>query len=71
MHAISGCNSVISFSHVEKITKFEALKIDETIDVVKFGEFLPVSLENPSVVTSIQYVCYLYEENKSGSSVNE
>ena len=24
-----------------------------------------------SVVTSVQYVCYLYEENKSGSRVNE
>ena len=36
-----------------------------------FGEFLSLSLQSPSVVTSIQYVCYLYEEKKSGSSVNE
>ena len=29
------------------------------------------SLERPSVVTSIQYVCYLYDDKKSGSSVSE
>ena len=39
--------------------------------MIYFGEFPSLSLESLSVVTSIQYVCYLYEENKSGSSVNE
>ena len=28
-------------------------------------------LRSPSVVTSIKYVCYLYDQNKSASSVNE
>ena len=39
--------------------------------MIYFGEFPSLSLESLSVVTSIQYVCYFYEENKSGSSVNE
>ena len=30
-----------------------------------------LSLESPFVVTLIQCVCYLSEENKSGSNVNE
>ena len=30
-----------------------------------------LALFSSFAVTSIQYVCYLYEENKSGSSVNE
>ena len=38
------------------------------MDMIDSGEFPSLSLE--STVTSIQYVCYLYEENKSGSSVN-
>ena len=40
-------------------------------DVMDFIEFPSLSLENPYVATSIQYVCYLYEENKSASRVNE
>ena len=35
------------------------------------GEFPLLSLESLSVFTSMQHVCYLYEENKSGSSVND
>ena len=40
-------------------------------DVMDFIDFASLSLENPYVATSIQYVCYLYEENKSASRVNE
>ena len=36
--------------------------------MIDSGEFPSLSLE--STVTLIQYVCYLYEENKSGLSVN-
>ena len=43
----------------------------QTDDVINFGEFSSLSLESPSVVTSILYVCYLYEEQKAGSNVNE
>ena len=39
--------------------------------MIDFNEFSSLSLESPSVSTSIQYVFYLYEENKSGSSVNK
>ena len=38
--------------------------------MIDFSDFPLLSLESLSV-TSIQYVCDLYEENKSGSSVNE
>ena len=37
--------------------------------MIDFGEF--PSLENLSVVTAMHYVRYLFEENKSGSIVNE
>ena len=40
-------------------------------DMIDFVEFPSLSLESPSVVTSVQYICYLYEENKSVSNVNE
>ena len=55
-------DSVNSFSHTRKITTFEALKnkLDELIDMIYFGEFLSLSLESPSVVTSIQYVYILF-----------
>ena len=43
----------------------------QTDSMIDFGEFPSLSLESPSVVTSIQYVCYLYDDNKSGSSVTE
>ena len=43
----------------------------ELTDMINFGEFLSFSLEIPSVVTSIQHLCYLYDDNKSGSSMNE
>ena len=38
--------------------------------MIDFSDFPLLSLESLSV-TSIQYVCHLYEENKSGSIVNE
>ena len=34
--------------------------------MIDFGEFPSLSLESLSVVTSMHYVCYLYEKNKSG-----
>ena len=73
MYVISGCDSVSSFSHIGKIKTFQRLKnkLEELTDMIYFGEFPSLSLESLSVVTSIQYVCYFYEENKSGSSVNE
>ena len=56
------------FSHTGKITTFQALKnkIDELTDKIDFVEFASLSFANLSVVTSIQYVCYLYEKYVSG-----
>ena len=73
MYAIWGCDSVNSFSHTRKITTFEALKnkLEELTDTIDFGEFLSLSLESPSVVTSVQYVCMLFLWWESDSSVNE
>ena len=73
LRAISECDSVSTFSHTEKIAIFQTLKnkIDELTDLIDFGEFPSLSFESLFVVTSMQYVSYLYEENKSGSSVNE
>ena len=55
MHAISGCDSVSSLSHIGKITTFQILKnkIDELTDMIDFGEYPSLSLESPSAVTSI------------------
>ena len=39
--------------------------------MIDFSEFPPLSLESLSVVTSIKYVYYLYDESKSDSYVNE
>ena len=39
--------------------------------MINFDEFPSLSLECPSVAFTIQYECYLYDENKSGSGVNE
>ena len=36
-------------------------------DIIDFVKFPSLSLESPSVVTLIQYVSYLYNDNKSGS----
>ena len=73
MHVILGYKSVSSFSHIRKITTFQRLKnkLDNLTDIINFGESPSLSLESLSVVTSIQYVCYCYDENKSDSSVNE
>ena len=62
MHAVLGCHSVSSFSHIGKMATFQTLKnkIDELKNLIEFGEFPLLSLESPFVVTSIQYVCYLY-----------
>ena len=75
MHAISRCDSVNSFSHTGNIT-FQTLKnkqnkLDKLTHMVNFGEYPSLSLESSSVVTSIQYVCYLHDDNKSDSSVDE
>ena len=66
--AMRGCDSVSTFSHIEKIAIFQTLKnkIDELTDMIDFGEFPSLSLESLSVVTLMHFVIYLYEENKSG-----
>ena len=39
--------------------------------MINFGEFLPLPWGSPYVVTSVQLECYRYNENKSGSNMNE
>ena len=81
---LASCNACIIrmwlcqqfFSHTGKIATFKTYKnkqnkLNELTDMIDFGEFPSLSLESLSVVTSIQYVCYLYDDNKLGSSVNE
>ena len=46
-------------------------KLDELTDMIGVGQVLSLSLQSPSVVTSIQYTCHLYDDNKLGSSMNE
>ena len=72
MYAISRCDSVGSFSHTGKIKTLQTFKnkqskLDELTGMINFGEFPLTSIS----LTSIQYVYYLYDDNKSGSSVNE
>ena len=73
MYEILEYDTVSSFSHTGKITTFQTFKkkLDELTDMINFDEFPSLSLECPSIVFTIQYECYLYDENKSGSSVNE
>ena len=63
-------------SHTGKTTTFQTLKkkqnkLDELTDMIGVGQVLSLSLQSPSVVTSIQYTCHLYDDNKLGSSMNE
>ena len=73
MRAMCRCDSVRTFSRIEKIATFQTLKnkIDELADVIGFCEFPSLSLDSLPVRTSVHYVSYLYEEHKSGSSVNK
>ena len=72
VRAISGYDSVSTFSHIEKIATFQTLKnkIDKLVGIIDFGEFSSLFLESLSAVTSMQYVIFM-KKNKSGSSVNE
>ena len=72
MRVMSGCDSISTFSHIEKIATFQTLKnkIDKLTYMINFGEFASLSLESLSVVTSMHYIYYRYEESKSGSNVN-
>ena len=73
MRAMARCDPVSTFSHIEEIATFQALKnrMGKLTDMIGFGEFPSLSLESLSVITSMHYQCCLYEKNKSGSSVNE
>ena len=73
MRGMSRCDSVRTVLHIEKIATFQTLKnkIDELTDMIDSDEYPSLSLESLFGVTSMHYVCYLYEKNKSGSSVNE
>ena len=64
MHAISGCNSVSSFSHTGKTTTFQTLK--------NKLRWIPLTLFKKFVCYYFNSLCMLlYDVNKSGSSVNE
>ena len=73
IHSITGCDSVSSLSRIGKKKAFQILvkKIDDLKDMSNFGELPSLSLECPSVVAAIQFVCYLYQENKANSNINE
>ena len=54
MRAMLGCNSVSTFSHIEKIATFQTLKQINNCkleDMISFSEFPSLSLEILSVVT--------------------
>ena len=66
MRGMTGCDSVSTFSHIEKIATFQKLKTKSKMTVIiDFGKFPSFSLESLSVVTSMDYACYLCEEKIS------
>ena len=72
MHAITGCDSVCSFSGFGKKTAFSLLKshTDNFIDLLDFRDSPILSLECESVVSSIKFVCYLYDSKFDVIDVN-
>ena len=75
MHAISGCNSVNSFSHTGKITAFQTFKhkLDKLwqwqCDQLRW---IFLTLFKITVCCYFNSICMLlYDENKSGSDVSE
>ena len=70
MHGISGCDSVSSFYPYWKDNKIPKIK-KQTRQTDRYDRIRWISLTLLSAVTSIQYVSYFYDGNKSGLSVNE
>ena len=73
IHAILFSDSVSGFSRIDKKTALQTLekKNDELTDMRDFGELQSLSWECSSVVATIHRVCYLYQENKENSKINE
>ena len=72
VHAITGCDSVSSFSGVGKKTAFSLLKshTDNFIDLLDFGDSPILSLECESVISAIKFVCSLYDRKFDVIDVN-
>ena len=75
MYAISRCDSISSFSQTGNMTTFQTLKKQteptqtDRYDRLRWISF--ILLWKSACCNSIKYVCYLYDDNKSASSVNE
>ena len=63
--------SAVSLESAKKAFPILEKKSDELTDMSDFGEFPSLFLECSSVVAAIQFVCYLYQENKATSNINE
>ena len=61
--------SAVSLESAKK--KKKIVKTDELTGMRNFGEFPLFFLEWSSVVAAIQFVGYLYQENKPTSNINE
>ena len=69
--AMSECDFVSTFSHWKDSNIPYNKKQNRRTERYDWLRWISLYLESPSAVTSLHYVCYLHEENKSGSSVNE
>ena len=68
---LASCNvciiTISSFSHAERIATFQTLKKKQQTWTDRYDRlrlFPSLSLDSPPVVTSVKYVCYLYDDNK-------
>ena len=72
VHAITGCDSVSSFSGIGKKTALTTLKenIDEVIEIFQFGDSASLDLQDECVEAAIKFVCLLYDKKAKDADIN-
>ena len=71
-NAITGCDSVGSFSWIGKKTAMTTLKsnLDDLMEILQFGDSPSLDLQETFVEAAIKFVCVLYDNNSKDADIN-
>ena len=67
LHAISGCDSIISFCGIRQKTALPIFKdnSNHSMAILKFGDLATLHVQDECIETAIRFLCLLYKKTNN------
>ena len=71
VHALTGCDSTLSFTRIGKKTAFKILQTKISESLYDLGDLVEVQMNSDAVNDTIKFVVWLYDKTADTNQINE